>query len=605
MSDQELEHDKGTLNSPTHSHSEYHSEYSENDKGTSHSPAIKHAEYDPRSQDIRRYGGQGQIKTSDLDHRIDFGFNDMKTDKEKMSEEIERLRQEMQNEKIGMIKEMRIYKEQSELAKQEKETTERNMERMQLSMQTKLLNLMDENGAQREKADRRRAGGGEEFRNLMTPTASRDCKLNNPDTDVFARHPYAPVPKDHGGMHSYTPTRGDQGGRHPYPEQFGRHPYPEQGERRPYPQPQRDQGERVEAPTKTTLPRAITYNGKGKWSTYESQMRRFFRMHHIQNPEAQLYYISTSLTGDASIYYERMSNRLGFHNGAEEAFDTLRERYGEQNLTQSLVLEFNTTTQKSGEDIQEFHDRLNRIGDQAYPRATEEELEGHVLLRFTLGLLNREAARHIMCQNTKNMRDAMQAYRVYAYSQSALGKTDNPHGGTDVKICSIESQFQQPQTDGEELNVCQVSQGGYQQRQRVPFQTRQQPYQQNNPRFGMPNTQNENLRDIVNKLVTTVNSQGEKIDNLTRLLKTTTQAHGEVKKEAVKLRKPNSTESPQTTPKNDQTIRRYGCYLCGESHRVLECPIAIEYRSENNIRSTDILEETALSLNDDGLTLPA
>lgn len=364
-------------------------------------------------------------------------------------------------------------------------------------------------------------------------------------------------------------------------------------------------------PTKTTLPRTITFNGKGKWSTYESQMDRFFRMHNVQNAEAQLYYLSTSLTGDASIYYERMANRLGFVNGKDEAFQVLRERYGEQNLIQSRVLEFNTTKQQPGEEIQEFQDRLNRIGDQAYPNTSEEELERHVLMRFTLGLLNQDAARHIMRQNTSNMRDAMTAYKLFTYSQTALNRSDKTSGGTEIiKISAVENRDYEHSTEGEEeLDVCQLSQRGYQPSQRSPYIPRQPTFPPRTPRFGIsPNQNGGDLRELVNKLALTVQSQGEKIDNLTKLMKTAAHPQSESKNEAMKLSNiaanlKSSGTSQVPAQKGKQEFWTTGCHLCGEKdHRVLNCPITLEYRRINDIRSTEIREEEEPSLNENGLT---
>ena len=170
--------------------------------------------------------------------------------------------------------EMTNIKLEREWALKEKERMGREIE----SMRSNMERLTKENEAAKIKISKRRATGEDDFR--------RDL-----------------------GTQQFHEFQQDQFNQDPVPQDpFHRHPYL----RRP-----RDPegGGFNMGPTKTTLPRTITFNGKGKWSTYESQMDRFFRMHNVQNAEAQLYYLSTSLTGDASIYYERMANRLGFVNG--------------------------------------------------------------------------------------------------------------------------------------------------------------------------------------------------------------------------------------------------------------------------------------------------
>ena len=365
---------------------------------------------------------------------------------------------------------------------------------------------------------------------------------------------------------------------------------------------------RQETPIKTTaLPRNITFSGKEKWSTYESQINRFFNMHNTRSGEAQLYYISASLTGDASVYYERMATRMKFM-GKNDALRALRERYEEHNLSQSRVLEFNTAKQLPGEQIQEFEDRLNRIADQAYPYASEQELEGHIMLRFTMGLINQEAARHIMCQNAPNMRETMNIYRLFTYAQTALGKNNEktPKGLEKTKVCTIHEEREEE--ENEEIDVCQINRG-YQNSTRTPYQPRNQSYQTRNPSY----QNGGNLRELVEKLAITVNKQGEQIENLVKIVTGITNT-----KEADKLseitKKQKTTEITNKQlasikipglPENNSGKKPFTCYVCGHpQHKVFECPIVLEYRDQNNIRATSISEEYSLSLNENGLTSP-
>ena len=172
-------------------------------------------------------------------------------------------------------------------------------------------------------------------------------------------------------------------------------------------------------------PRFLTFDGSGNFRTFEAKFKDYLIDAELEGSSA-LRVLGHVLQGRAADFFQREKERLKWKN-VDEALKAIKCRYDEKELPASALLRFNSAYQKEDEDVKVWADRVWELAFRALPKAGTEEMESQVVIRFCLGLRNKEAARHVKCQTPLSMESALQHYEVFAYADAEKDEKKNKH----------------------------------------------------------------------------------------------------------------------------------------------------------------------------------
>ena len=171
-------------------------------------------------------------------------------------------------------------------------------------------------------------------------------------------------------------------------------------------------------PVVRSLPKNLTFSGSESWTTFKYKFRLFLKQNQIVDEDTGIFYLTMALSGSAGDFLSRMSESTPF-TSLNQTLQILEERYSDVKLSQSALVEFQTVAQRPGEPIKAWGQRVWLLAFQAYPTLSASEIERLAVLRFCLALTDKTAARHLACQQFKNMSEAEKAYDIFTYAQRA------------------------------------------------------------------------------------------------------------------------------------------------------------------------------------------
>ena len=103
-----------------------------------------------------------------------------------------------------------------------------------------------------------------------------------------------------------------------------------------------------------------------------------------------------------------------------EVFKKFRARFGLTELPQSLRNEFQQLRQKSDESIDDWADRVQAMGADAFVGMAETFINEETVRRFCQGLHDKEAATLVGSRLPRTLSDAIQAVKEYACNLKAV-----------------------------------------------------------------------------------------------------------------------------------------------------------------------------------------
>ncbi|MCP3871288.1 MAG: hypothetical protein GY703_24950 [Gammaproteobacteria bacterium] len=172
------------------------------------------------------------------------------------------------------------------------------------------------------------------------------------------------------------------------------------------------------------LPKNLTFDGSKSWKTFAHNFKLFLDQYEVTDLKTQVFHFTSALSGQAADYFARVSQRRTLYD-IRQAYDIMEERFDDKELSEAALFQFSSLTQTEGEDIKEWADRVWFLAIRAYPDLEPHQVERNVIQRFTLGLRDREALRHIAGKHCDSMSAALNAYKVYDYTRLAAGESQS------------------------------------------------------------------------------------------------------------------------------------------------------------------------------------
>ncbi len=348
------------------------------------------------------------------------------------------------------------------------------------------------------------------------------------------------------------------------------HPYSDVG----YPGQQTAGPHQESWPRNIHVPKTLVFDGSKSWKTFSQTFQLFLYQFQIEDIQTQMYYFTNALTGQAADYFARMSRNKGFYD-IRQAFDVMAERFDDKELSESALMQFSILTQKEGEDINDWADRVWELAYDAYPDLYPHQIyqvERNVVQQFTLGLRDKKALRHVAGKHCENMSAARNAYKVYTFTRLASGEE------TKAKSVHFVNSVGQPDSSSDdELSVNRLAKSS-------------------------PNNRIPVKGNILDRILKAQEEQSRQISSLCSQMETLQTKLSEVARKISSHQNPYKSQrerskSPLRTGHSISPASRRAitCFLCrNQGHFAKECP---ERGTANAVARNDSNE----SLNDNGL----
>lgn len=208
-------------------------------------------------------------------------------------------------------------------------------------------------------------------------------------------------------------------------------PYLVNTERHYQPPPERN------APTcrQLTLPRGLSYDGSGSWSTFIEKFRDFIFVNRIDEHHEKLYLFRMALTGTASEHLRLIM--LHAPSTMESVYSKMESRFGDHELPQSASMQLRYMKQSEGEPVEVWADKVFKLTYQAHPTLPIEDIEMEAVNVFCSGLRDRDIAQTLLCQNFKKVSEAMSFYRRAVHSKRAVQGDYQSSRSSRPQICGV------------------------------------------------------------------------------------------------------------------------------------------------------------------------
>ena len=168
------------------------------------------------------------------------------------------------------------------------------------------------------------------------------------------------------------------------------------------------------------MPKSIIFDGSNpeEFENFWAKFNRFLNTHQIEDINTIIWHLTTCLEKKASYYMEGILSRQAFHT-TEELRQTLKERFGDNDLPVVRLNNFRQAKQFQGEHAKDFVERLWQLVNKAYPDIrARASLEILVLDQFLQGLLNETLAQHLTLQNYPTVEEALNGKKVFDLTMS-------------------------------------------------------------------------------------------------------------------------------------------------------------------------------------------
>ena len=177
----------------------------------------------------------------------------------------------------------------------------------------------------------------------------------------------------------------------------------------------RDQRQR-DRPQVLSVPRTLQYDGSSNFDTWKYKFTNFLAMNRIESEDQKIFYVSLSLEGTASTFFEKNHARQPYLCVAN-ALKALQQRFGKAELREAAILKLHHARQLEGENVVTFKERVWDLADLVYDEHTSRQMERHVMVAFAAGLRDKECASYLATLRLNNIEQTMDALELFNYSR--------------------------------------------------------------------------------------------------------------------------------------------------------------------------------------------
>ena len=172
------------------------------------------------------------------------------------------------------------------------------------------------------------------------------------------------------------------------------------------------------APRQPTIPRSISFDGKGSWQTFYNKFRVFaddFGWTTAQRIN-QMYWC---LEGQAGDYYTVLLNR----DKGDDFHDLVRKmgkRFESRDPPEVAQMEFMGARQLPDEGLMDWADRLSHLASRAFPGFPEDSLQQQTVLKFCQGCNDKEAGLYTIHMRPESLESAVDSIKLHQRAARAF-----------------------------------------------------------------------------------------------------------------------------------------------------------------------------------------
>ena len=336
---------------------------------------------------------------------------------------------------------------------------------------------------------------------------------------------------------------------------------------------------RVHAPKQPSLPKSISYNGKGSLHAFLDKFQLFADKHALPEEERR-YNLILALDGEASKFLTMIRKA---HAGISfnEMIAKLEKRFGRTDEPAVARLQFQSALQYPNEDLAEWGDRLLTLASRAFADLPDKFVQEQVVAQFCRGAQDRVTGHLVLNLDPGNLDIAMQKFNWYKYTERSM-YAPGSRTRRDVRQLTVD---RDPIGDRDPTLVVQ--------------QVTAPQKEDLDSRVKLLETENSILRSKIDSMMTAImdlsRSSKSWFGGQSTSAPKYTSGRSETTPERPRYnsnssgRTPDRSESSKQSPSNVRSKSYGGCYNCGEfGHFSKVCPVP---RRTNNRASPAVAFE--------------
>ena len=196
-----------------------------------------------------------------------------------------------------------------------------------------------------------------------------------------------------------------------------------------------------------TLPKSISFDGKGSWPTFYNKFRAFADEYGWSTAQRvnQMYWC---LEGRAGDHYTALLNRdksADFHDLVRK----MSKRFDSRDPPEVAQMEFMGARQLPEEGLMEWADRLYQLATRAFPGIPEASFEQQIVLKFCQGCNDKEAGLYTVHMRPESLENAVDSIKLHQRAARAFAARPRkevratmvhniPHEGPDPQVRKVD-----------------------------------------------------------------------------------------------------------------------------------------------------------------------
>ena len=174
-----------------------------------------------------------------------------------------------------------------------------------------------------------------------------------------------------------------------------------------------------------SMPRSLAFDGTGHWYTFKRKLLHFIKMYNLSESDS-LSCLIYSLSGSAGQLFAALDenrDELSF----QELLDKLDQTYGNLQTELMSEKEFETAMQNKDESLQQWADRVQRLGCRAFKSLPPAYEQSKVVHKFCQGLNNSRLGYELIMREPKTLPDVLRLALISESTFRSVVRKDKPY----------------------------------------------------------------------------------------------------------------------------------------------------------------------------------
>ena len=172
------------------------------------------------------------------------------------------------------------------------------------------------------------------------------------------------------------------------------------------------------------IPRGLSFDGKGHWYTFKCKFLQFSKMYQLSESDrfSCLVFCLHGTAGELFAALAQNRDNLTF----DDLMQTFEQTYGYIESDMVIQKEFESLTQNKDESLQEWADRVQRLGCRAFKSLPANYEQTKVVDKFCSGLTHPKMGHEIYMHQPKTLPEALRLAKLSEATFKSLKQRERP-----------------------------------------------------------------------------------------------------------------------------------------------------------------------------------